>query len=128
MRAVDSRTRRGPPPSLNHPNIVAVHDCGEHGGAPFIVMERLPGRTLADEIAVGPMPPRRVRATLDDVLGALATAHAAGIVHRDVKPGNVLLTQNGGAMKVGRLRYRQDHRSRPYDGWADRRDDGVHES
>ncbi len=87
--------------ALNHPNIVAVHDCGEHGGAPFIVMERLPGRTLADEIAVGPMPPRRVRETLDDVLGALATAHAAGILHRDVKPGNVLLTQDGSAMKVG---------------------------
>ena len=85
---------------LNHPNIVAVYDCGEHGGAPFIVMERLPGRTLADEIALGPMPSRRVRAMLDDVLGALATAHAARIVHRDVKPGNVLLTQNGSAMKV----------------------------
>ena len=86
--------------SLNHPNIVAVHDCGEHRGAPFIVMERLPGRTLADEIAVGPMPPQRVRAMLYDVLGALATAHRAGIVHRDVKPGNVLLTQSGGAVKV----------------------------
>jgi len=87
--------------ALNHPNIVAVHDCGEHRGAPFIVMERLPGRTLADEIAVGPMPPRRVRETLDDVLGALATAHAAGIIHRDVKPANILLTHDGKAMKVG---------------------------
>ena len=86
--------------SLNHPNIVAVHDCGEHRGAPFIVMERLPGRTLADEIAVGPMPPQRVRAMLYDVLGALTTAHRAAIVHRDVKPGNVLLTQSGGAVKV----------------------------
>jgi serine/threonine protein kinase len=84
---------------LNHPNIVAVHDCGEHNGTPFIVMERLPGRTLADEIEMGPMAPGRVRAMLDDVLGALASAHTAGIVHRDVKPGNVLLTQSN-MMKV----------------------------
>jgi len=85
--------------SLNHPNIVAVHDYGEHNGLPFIVMERLPGRTLADELETGPMAPIRVRAMLDDVLGALASAHAAGIVHRDVKPGNVLLSPNG-TMKV----------------------------
>lgn len=86
--------------SLNHPNIVSVHDCGEHDGVPFIVMERLPGRTLGDEIAMGPMAQHRVRAMLADVLGALATAHAAGVVHRDIKPGNVLLAQNGVAMKV----------------------------
>lgn len=86
--------------SLNHPNIVAVHDCGEDKGSPFIVMERLPGRTLGDEIAMGPMAEHRVRAMLDDVLGALATAHAAGVVHRDIKPGNVLLNENGNAMKV----------------------------
>jgi serine/threonine protein kinase len=85
---------------LNHPNIVAVHDSGEHDGTPFIVMERLPGRTLADEIAAGPMPPQRVRAMLDDVLGALACAHAAGVLHRDIKPGNVLIAPNSGAMKV----------------------------
>ena len=78
---------------------MAVHDCGEHNGSPFIVMERLPGRTLADEIEMGPMAPMRVRAMLNDVLGALASAHAAGIVHRDVKPGNVLLTQSN-TMKV----------------------------
>lgn len=85
--------------ALNHPNIVAVHDCGEHDGAPFIVMERLPGRTLHDDIAMGPMPPERVRAMLNDVLGALACAHAAGIVHRDIKPGNVLVSP-AGVMKV----------------------------
>ena len=86
--------------SLNHPNIVAVHDYGEHNGAPFIVMERLPGRTLGDEIALGPMAQHRVRAMLDDVLGALGAAHAAGVLHRDIKPGNVLFAQNGSAMKV----------------------------
>ena len=84
---------------LSHPNIVAVYDRGEHRGTPFIVMERLPGRTLADEIAAGPMAPSRVRGVLDDVLSALESAHAAGIVHRDVKPGNVLVSQSH-AMKV----------------------------
>lgn len=85
---------------LSHPNIVAVHDSGEHDGTPFIVMERLPGRTLADLIARGPMPPQRVRTMLSDVLGALATAHAAGILHRDIKPGNILVTADGEVMKV----------------------------
>ncbi|OBB78463.1 serine/threonine-protein kinase [Mycobacterium sp. 852014-52144_SCH5372336] len=85
---------------LNHPNIVSVHDSGEHDGSPFIVMERLPGRTLQDEIETGPMPPPRVRSMLHDVLGALGCAHAAGIVHRDIKPGNVLIAPNSGAMKV----------------------------
>lgn len=86
--------------ALNHPNIVAVHDSGEHDGTPFIVMERLPGRTLADEIAAGPMPPPRVRAMMSDVLGALAAAHALGILHRDIKPGNILLPAVGDALKV----------------------------
>jgi serine/threonine-protein kinase len=85
---------------LNHPNIVSVHDYGEHNGTPYIVMERLPGETLADVIARGPMPPQRVRAMLHDVLGALGVAHAAGILHRDIKPGNVLVSPATDAMKV----------------------------
>lgn len=83
--------------ALNHPNIVMVHDSGEHHGTPFIVMERLPGRSLADEIAAGPLSVDRVRAVLADVLAGLSAAHGAGILHRDIKPGNVLITATGSA-------------------------------
>ncbi|OKH62008.1 hypothetical protein EB73_28715, partial [Mycobacterium sp. SWH-M3] len=83
--------------ALNHPNVVAIHDSGEYHGQPFIVMERLPGRSLADEIAAGPMHVERVRAVLAEILSALAAAHAAGILHRDIKPGNVLISQTGAA-------------------------------
>jgi serine/threonine protein kinase len=85
---------------LSHPNIVAVYDFGDHDGTPFIVMERLPGQTLSDLIARGPMPPQRVRAMLNDVLAALTVAHAAGVLHRDIKPGNVLISATGDSMKV----------------------------
>lgn len=81
--------------SLSHPNIVAVHDFGEHHGEPFIVMERLPGDTLADLMAQGPVPAHRVRTVLDQVLAALQTAHAAGVLHRDIKPANILLASDG---------------------------------
>jgi serine/threonine protein kinase len=80
---------------LNHPHIVAVHDSGEHAGTPFIVMERLSGRTLADELTGGPLPQARVRWILDAVLSALIAAHAAGILHRDIKPANILFTTAG---------------------------------
>ena len=78
--------------SLSHPNAVAVYDTGDHEGTPYIVMERLPGETLADRIATGPLDPGWVRTMADEVLSALAAAHAVGLVHRDVKPANILLT------------------------------------
>jgi serine/threonine-protein kinase len=81
--------------SLSHPNVVAVYDTGDHEGVPYIVMERLPGETLADRIAAGPLEVGRVRTMADEVLDALGTAHAAGLVHRDVKPANILLTADG---------------------------------
>ncbi len=80
---------------LNHPHIVAVHDSGDHDGTPYIVMERLSERTLSDLIAEGPLPQPQVRSILDDVLSALAAAHAAGILHRDIKPGNILFSHSG---------------------------------
>jgi eukaryotic-like serine/threonine-protein kinase len=75
---------------LTHPHVVGVLDTGEQDGRPFVVMERLSGRTLRDELQGGPMPAERVRDVGLQVLRALAAAHALGIVHRDVKPGNVL--------------------------------------
>jgi serine/threonine protein kinase len=81
--------------ALSHPHIVAVHDSGDHDTTPYIVMERLSGRTLADMIAGGPLPQPQVAAILDDVLSALSAANAAGILHRDVKPANILFTDSG---------------------------------
>jgi serine/threonine protein kinase len=87
--------------TINHPNVVAVYDSGEHDGVPFIVMERLPGGTLADQIARGPLSLACVRTMLDGALAALAAAHANGVLHRDIKPGNILLTADGNGYKVG---------------------------
>ena len=75
---------------LSHPHVVGVLDTGEQGGRPFVVMERLSGRTLRDELSDGALPAERVRDVGLQVLRALAAAHDLGIVHRDVKPGNVL--------------------------------------
>jgi serine/threonine protein kinase len=86
---------------LAHPNVVAVFDSGEdEDGTPFLVMERLSGRTLADVIRTGPMPIERVEQLADQMLSALAAAHGAGVLHRDVKPANVLLAADG-TVKVG---------------------------
>ncbi len=80
---------------LAHPNVVMVFDTGDDDGVPFLVMERLPGRTLADELARGSLPMDRVCEVARETLAALAAAHDAGVLHRDVKPGNLLLTEDG---------------------------------
>jgi serine/threonine-protein kinase len=86
---------------LSHPHVVAVQDQGEDDGVVFLAMEYVPGYTLRDTIvAEAPMSPRRALAVLDPVLQALAAAHRAGLVHRDVKPENVLISEDGRTIKV----------------------------
>ncbi len=78
--------------SLNHPNIVAIYDVGCERGLPFIAMERVAGPTLALLIdAAGPLPPELIRIIVSQLLGALGAAHHAGLIHRDVKPSNILV-------------------------------------
>ncbi|HVM41360.1 MAG TPA: Stk1 family PASTA domain-containing Ser/Thr kinase, partial [Acidimicrobiia bacterium] len=81
---------------LNHPNIVAVYDWGEEGGTYFIVMEYVEGQSLRDMIhREGPLLPERAAEITADIAAALGFAHRHGVVHRDVKPGNVLITSHG---------------------------------
>jgi serine/threonine-protein kinase len=82
--------------NLNHPNIVAVFDWGEEDGTYFIVMEYVEGRSLREAIqADGPLYPNLAADLASDIAGALGYAHRNGVVHRDVKPGNILLTPQG---------------------------------
>ena len=82
--------------SLNHQNIVGVFDQGEHERAPFIVMEYVEGRSLADILrSEGPIAADKAAGIAVDVAAALDAAHRQGMVHMDVKPGNVLITEEG---------------------------------
>ncbi|MHB1447142.1 MAG: serine/threonine-protein kinase, partial [Acidimicrobiales bacterium] len=80
---------------LSHPNVVNVFDAGYDDESVYLVMERLPGETLDDELAAGPMAVDRVVSVGVQVLDALAAAHAAGVIHRDIKPSNVLTCPDG---------------------------------
>jgi eukaryotic-like serine/threonine-protein kinase len=81
---------------LSHPNVVAVFDQGEDEGSMFLAMEYVPGQTLREVMqAEGHLTPRAALDFLDPMLQALASAHRAGIIHRDVKPENVILREDG---------------------------------
>jgi len=82
---------------FEHPRVTTVHDVLEQDGQPWIVMEHVPSRSLAEWVQAGPLPVHRVVRIGLDVLAALTAAHRAGIVHRDVKPANVLVSDQGRA-------------------------------
>jgi serine/threonine-protein kinase len=86
---------------LSHPHVVGVYDQGEDGNLVYLAMELVSGRTLRDVIrSEAPLSVRQAFALMDPVLSALAAAHAAGLVHRDVKPENVLISSATGTVKV----------------------------
>jgi beta-lactam-binding protein with PASTA domain/predicted Ser/Thr protein kinase len=95
---------------LNHPNMVQVYDYGRENGAPYIVMEYVRGKTMRDLVREqGPAPPERAAEVMADVAGALQYAHENGIIHRDVKPGNIMIDTEG-TVKVTDFGIAQDGR------------------
>jgi Tol biopolymer transport system component len=80
---------------LDHPNICALYDVGEHEGRWYLVMQYLEGETLAARLAKGALPPAEALPLAIQIAAALDKAHRAGVVHRDLKPGNVMLTKSG---------------------------------
>jgi eukaryotic-like serine/threonine-protein kinase len=81
--------------ALNHPNILAIYDFGEHEGSPYIVAEFLEGETLRERLRPGAMPVRKAIESAEQIARGLAAAHDKGIVHRDLKPENIFVTRDG---------------------------------
>src|SRR5882762_383575 len=81
--------------SLNHPHICVLHDIGQQDGTDYLVMEYLAGETLAQRLSKGPLPLEQVLQYAIEIADALDKAHRKGVTHRDLKPGNIMLTKTG---------------------------------
>ncbi len=80
---------------LNHPNIVTIHDVSDYNGCPYIAMEYVEGDTLADRIEQAPLDPEETTGIVIQVARGLRAAHEQGVVHRDIKPGNICICRDG---------------------------------
>ena len=80
---------------MNHPNIVTIYEIGEHEGAPYIAMEYVEGQTLRELLAGGPLPNDKLLRYTTQLAEGLAKAHQAGIVHSDLKPENIIISEDG---------------------------------
>jgi hypothetical protein len=80
---------------LQHPNIVQIHESGQHGGLPYFTLEFVPGGSLADKVREAPLPPKEAAHVVEQLARGMAYAHERGVVHRDLKPENVLLAEDG---------------------------------
>ncbi|HEY4979806.1 MAG TPA: serine/threonine-protein kinase, partial [Candidatus Acidoferrum sp.] len=81
--------------NLNHPNICVLHDVGEQDGTDYLVMECIEGETLSKRLEKGPLPLEQVLKYGEQIADALDRAHRSGVIHRDLKPGNIMLTKSG---------------------------------
>src|ERR1035438_6666972 len=81
--------------SLNHPHICTLHDVGHHGDPDYLVMEFLEGETLASRLSKGPLPLEQTLLYAIQIADALDKAHRKGMTHRDLKPGNIMITKSG---------------------------------
>jgi serine/threonine-protein kinase len=95
--------------SLNHPNIGSIYGLEEAGSERFLVLELVPGDTLADRLQKGPLPLAEALELAGQIADALSAAHDRGIIHRDLKPSNIKITPEG-KVKVLRLRTREGSR------------------
>jgi serine/threonine protein kinase len=101
--------------ALNHPRICTIYDIGQHQNRPYFVMELLAGQSLKERIAAGPVSIPEIVDFALQISDALQAAHATGIVHRDVKPGNVFLTSRGDIkiLDFGLAKYGPERAVRP---------------
>src|SRR5262249_47047539 len=89
------RTEAEAAANLNHPNIVAIHEIGQHEGQHFFSMDYIEGQNLSQFVGQKPLPPREAAKYLRTIAEAIQYAHERGILHRDLKPSNILIDQSG---------------------------------